>query len=270
VGIFRLAKIKQFLRNLLGDEIATWIHATRFYFLNKTKQKEIDLCLIPLLVHEGDVVIDIGANGADWTQVLSRQVGKSGKVYAFEADPYYAEVTRKIIVLLGLRNVTFFPFGLSDCRETTLLQILDHSNERLSGMGRIIRDELAQGVEREQCLEIRLETLDHLVKDYPDMRRVRFIKCDVEGFELMVYRGAQELLQATRPVVVSEVGGGYLHGYPDVKVFDFFHQLEYDSYVVVSERPLLRRSNEVGEIPEGPRPNRVMIPHELSLNLEIQ
>ncbi len=77
----------------------------RYCWLLRTKPaNEIDMRLIPKLVADGDIVIDIGANSADWTWRLSKQVGDKGKVFAFEADPYYGDVTKKVIKLLRLKE----------------------------------------------------------------------------------------------------------------------------------------------------------------------
>ena len=40
--------------------------------------------------------------------------------------------------------------------------------------------------------------------------RLDFIKCDVEGAELMVFRGAAETLRRFRPAVFAEVNADYM------------------------------------------------------------
>jgi precorrin-6B methylase 2 len=99
---------KQKLRSLLGDRVSTWVHAVRLSWLAmRPQQEQIDMDLVTRLTRPSSIAVDVGANGANWTMVLSRNVGRSGKVFAFEADPYYAEVTRKTIALLHLKNVEF-------------------------------------------------------------------------------------------------------------------------------------------------------------------
>jgi hypothetical protein len=87
-----LSNIKHWLRCCLGDAAASWIHAVRFCLLFDKPEREPEIALIPTLLNEGDIAIDVGANGANWTKALSKAVGVTGKVYAFEADPYYARV----------------------------------------------------------------------------------------------------------------------------------------------------------------------------------
>ena len=266
--------LKQMLRSVLGDEITGWIHAVRMARLAKAafgtlgEEKEPDMALIPVFVKKGEVVVDIGANGADWTLGLSRQVGDKGSVFAFEADPYYAQVTRKTIAVLRLKNVEFFPFGLSDRSEVTMLQVRNALGERVSGMGTIVRNIESQKVDEKKFEAVRLQPLDSIARSYPALYNVRLIKCDVEGFELMVFRGAMDVLKKARPIVITEVGGAHLHGYSDAELFDFFKGLNYTSYVVVVAGRL-RRCERAGDIPEGIRPNRVMIPNEAVVDPKI-
>ncbi|MCI0563271.1 MAG: FkbM family methyltransferase [Nitrososphaera sp.] len=259
--------MKEVLRGTLGDAITGWIHAFRLASIareacaTRKEGREMDMALIPAFVSKGEIVVDVGANGADWTLALSRQVGAEGRVFAFEADPYYAGVTRKTIKVLSLKNVTLFPFGLSDKTEISLLNVRDSLGQRVSGTSTIVRGKRLSEVDRRQFVEISLETLDKVAIPHPKLYKARLIKCDVEGFELMVMRGALGVLERARPVVIVEVGGAHLHGYSDEDLFRFFKSLNYSSYVAVSER-VLRESTQAGQIPEGPRPNRVMIPNE--------
>lgn len=257
--------IKQILRSLLGDEFTSWVHAFRFaYIAVFGKDKEIDKALIPRLVKNGDTVIDIGAAGADWTWCLAQQVGNKGHVFAFEADPYYAEVTRKTIALLRLNNVTFFSYGLSDKNETSFLDILDANNKRAAGSGKVVQNPDIKSIDKRKLVPIRLESLDEIAKLHPALTKTTFIKCDVEGYELKVFQGAKSIFQNARPIVVTEVGGASLHGYEDREVFEFFEKRNYHSYVTVSSTGLVRLSSTPGSIPEGLRPNRIMIPKELT------
>ncbi len=263
----RTARLKQMMRSVLGDRISTSIHAVWFrWLLRRAKSLEAEVHLIPKLVQKGDVVVDIGANGADWTWPLSRQVGPEGYVYAFEADPYYAEVTRKLIALLRLRNVVFFPFGLSDVSESSRLLVTTPDNIRVSGRGRVVRRMGSGDDQIHRTVEVKLEPLDSMVASYPDLASVRLIKCDVEGFELMVFRGASEILAKARPMVITEVGAARKHGYQDADLWRFFSDRDYDCYVVDSDGDSLRPSSSPEDGPPCARPNRIMIPKESELD----
>ena len=68
--------------------------------------------LLPQLVREGDVCIDIGANLGYYSRPLSRLAGDSGRVYSVEPVPVIGRVLRRN--LRGCRNVEILPFALGE------------------------------------------------------------------------------------------------------------------------------------------------------------
>jgi FkbM family methyltransferase len=261
-----LSDYKQIIRRLTGDNVASWLHAFRFFYLIKTNQLnfEEDINLLPNFHLQGTPVIDIGANSANWTAVLSRQVGKKGRVLAFEADPYYAMATGNTIRILGLRNVVFFPFGLSDRSEVLPMAIIDENGQRVSGTGKIFQHKL---LPENRTVNVKLKALDQLTSTYPELLRATLIKCDVEGFELKVFNGAIKIIECARPIIIAEVNDSLDTLHPTL--FDFFGNLCYKSYVTVS-RNMIRSSRYSGDIPEGQRPNRVFLPEEYAIPKSIQ
>jgi len=256
-------KILEALRSILGDRTASWIHAMRYYcLLQASKANEVDMDLVPRLVREGDVVIDIGANSADWTWQLSKQVANSGRVLAFEVDPYYAEVTRKVIRLLRLKNVTFFPFGLSDKTMNAPLQIRTPANRRVVGTGHILTDQLALTNGGGQTVQVQLRSLDEVLEVESLTKRIRLIKCDVEGHELNVFQGAINTLNESRPFVVTEVGHTEYQTDNEQELFSFFQKLNYKCYVVGPDNHSLHVAKLNDYYSTQTRPNRIMIPEE--------
>ena len=61
--------------------------------------------LLPLLVGDGDMVIDVGANIGYYTLLCARLVGKRGLVYAFEPEPQAFALLEQNVALNGYRNV---------------------------------------------------------------------------------------------------------------------------------------------------------------------
>jgi FkbM family methyltransferase len=214
------------------------------------------------LVREGDVVIDIGANSADWTWRLSKQVSNSGRVFAFEVDPYYAEVTRKVIRLLRLKNVTFFPYGLSDKAMNAPLQIRTPDDKRVVGTGHIVNDQWAMEVEEGQTIQVKLMSLDEIPEVKAVIAGIRLIKCDVEGHELNVFQGALKTLNQSRPFVITEVGHTEYHTDNKQQLLSFFQKLNYNCYVVGPDNHSLITEKLSDEFSTGTRPNRIMIPKE--------
>ncbi len=143
-------------------------------------------------------MLDIGANRGVYSYWLSKCVGKKGHVVAFEPQPELhstlSDVERWFLkAKFDLRGV-----ALSDSCGTTTL-----SRNFAGHGGGSIEAESSSHV-ASQAITVEMITLDAIQDSFP--RPVRFIKCDVEGHELSVFKGASELLQTDKPKIVVEIG----------------------------------------------------------------
>ncbi len=221
--------IKAIGRSIFGDRIMSSLHACRFYYRNVTSislHDDIALQNIGNFVHQGEIVVDVGANNANWSYHLARIVGSSGKVLAFEPHPYYAAATQKTLDLHRLRNVELFAFGLAEAHKTAQLQHLGDDGRQLSGRSFIADKTTIAG----QTIEIELRPLDSLVHEHPELARVALIKIDAEGFEYFVVKGAIGVLDRARPLVLAETGHAHLHGVDEDDLFRVLGEHGYRAY----------------------------------------
>lgn len=89
----------------VGEWIARQLITTGGY-----EQRE--LAAMCALVRPGDVVLDVGANIGLHTLHLSRAVGPTGTVHAFEPDPANVALLRRNVERNGCTNVVVHPYGL--------------------------------------------------------------------------------------------------------------------------------------------------------------
>lgn len=136
------------------------------------------------VVRPGDVVFECGAHHGEATILLSRWVGASGRVVAFEPVPRNVEILRRQVEINGLRNVTVVHAAVG--KEPGRLRITDESNAEVAGRS-------GPGIEVEV---VRLD-------DWLD-RGPTVLKIDVEGFEAELLKGAQQILER-RPRVSLEL-----------------------------------------------------------------
>jgi FkbM family methyltransferase len=199
--LFQLSvSTKSLLLRTIGSNRTAWIHAFRFLKVSRSI-REPELLLIPQYLKDGDWGVDVGANGGDWSYRMSRAVGRTGKVLAFEADPYYALVTSRCLNLQRLRNISLYPFGLSDQEVTTRLVIDIGDGQRTSGLSFI-----DVNADSEKSVAVELKMFDAVVsRENIDVSRLRLFKVDVEGHEEEVLRGAQKAIAAARPIIIAEV-----------------------------------------------------------------
>jgi FkbM family methyltransferase len=217
----RTQRIKSWLIEIFGDKFMAYVQALRFvYLLNINRPgRDPELAIIHRFLTKGDIAIDIGANGADWTYHLHHCVGEEGYIYAFEADPYYALATDIAIKLMRLKRVRLFSFGLSKIDEWVPIRVTDSHGLRFSGQSYVDKNACKNDKE---VRVVHLKKLDSMIQDYPQILNTALIKCDVEGYELFVFEGANEVLSQARPFIILEVGNYWKQGYSSHDVYNLF------------------------------------------------
>jgi FkbM family methyltransferase len=180
--------------------------------------------LLPLLA-EDDVFFDVGAHAGGWAVPVSR-VLRRGHVYAFEALPHYGKVLKLTLTLLGRRNVTVIIGAVSDREGAVPVMWKDGQGRRLTG-----KTHIARPGDTGASVSVDALTLDSFSATQAE-RRLRLLKCDVEGAELMVLRGATSIIERWRPLVFCELYEEYCakYGYHARDVFEFFATRGYRAY----------------------------------------
>jgi FkbM family methyltransferase len=154
---------------------------------------------IERFLRPGMVVLDIGAHHGYYTLLASRKVGPTGLVLAIEPSP---RERKKLLLHLRInrcKNVQLESRALGDAEGTAELYLVRGSE---TGCNSLRAPNVAQDTER---LSVPVERLDRVLQDH-GIERVDLIKLDVEGAELSILRGAQQLLsKSSRPVILTEV-----------------------------------------------------------------
>jgi FkbM family methyltransferase len=145
--------------------------------------------IIDRYVRPGDTVLDVGANIGLVTLRLSKRVGSSGTVHAFEPNPAIADRLAASLRASNARNVKLHRIALGDVRGTAQL----HIPNRNAGMASLVDGRF---VDNETC-EVAVCCLDDL-----ELGTIDFIKIDVEGFEENVLRGFSRALQHHPPKII--------------------------------------------------------------------
>lgn len=92
-------------------------------------------------------------------------------------------------------------------------------------------------------------TLDDYFGEKRD-RPVKLIKCDVEGHELEVFKGARVILEQDQPVLLFECEGRHRSGGID-EVFTYLLELGYEGFFIdgKQERPLSEFNEQQHQVP---------------------
>ena len=195
---------------------------------------EPELDLIHPAVSAGDTVLDIGANYGLYSYHLSRAVGPSGRVYAFEPVPFTGDTLEWVGKLLGFRNVELVRKGCSDSNGRMLFTLPLQSTGPLSaGLAHLAqRNNEREGktthfpFQKTEEIQCEVVALDRFL---PSTRNLSFIKCDIEGAELLAFRGAQKIISQHRPTVLCEINPWFLEGFGFrlQELLDFFFSRDY-------------------------------------------
>jgi FkbM family methyltransferase len=179
---------------------------------------EPELQLLPCAIHKGDTVLDIGANFGLYTYHLSQAVGKSGRVYAFEPVPFTYRSLKLVATILHLRNAELIPRGCSDQAGRVRFTVPVQTSGAISaGQAHIgTRQDERKGKEAhvrwEKTKEVEGEVVA-LDQFLPPLANLSFIKCDIEGAELLAFRGAEKTIDHELPTVLCEINPWFLEGF---------------------------------------------------------
>jgi FkbM family methyltransferase len=181
-------------------------------------------CLLPFLQPD-DVFFDVGAHAGAWAVPVSKIV-RGGHVYAFEAFPYYARLLENVVTLLRRTNVTVIVGAVSDKPGQTSIVWKDADGHRLTG-----KTHMSATADADVSVPVPTLTIDGFYAPLAP-RRVRLIKCDVEGAELLVFRGAEQTIAKWRPIVFCEINAEFClrYGHRMEDVFAFFAARSYATF----------------------------------------
>ena len=165
---------------------------SRKLFSRRSTEPEL-IAFLSRVIMPGALAIDVGANIGYISTHLSRCVGETGRVLAFEPDPRSFPFLKKNIELNGCKNAQAYPLGLSDKRGTDQLFLATYATGNTTLYEPTIEsagDRLDRPGHRysESVEIIRLDDLSRML-DFKVGNIQTILKIDVEGLEIRVLMG---------------------------------------------------------------------------------
>jgi len=154
----------------------------------------------PVVVEEGDVVIDCGACIGVASLLFSQKAGKKGRVIAIEPEGKNYEVLKEVSKLNEGRGAPIFPLKVAVYKENRQLA-LDLSAVRIGShtLSPYAKERSSRG-ETFSNLEVQIEALKiDTIIERAGLERVDFIKMDIEGAEVDALLGAEETIKRFKP-----------------------------------------------------------------------
>jgi FkbM family methyltransferase len=134
----------------------------------------------------GGLVIDVGGYAGVTAQWFS---GRAARVIVFEPLPDSAANIREVLRVRGVTNASVHELAISDHIGQAELFVFEHKGH--NSLGRVSSSRCVDSV------QVRTTTLDAFATEHA-IDYIDFLKVDVEGFELEVFKGAVGLLDSAR------------------------------------------------------------------------
>jgi len=201
---------------------------TPLTILNFGNYESAELKIQLQLIQDGDTIFDIGGN-VGWYAIHVAKARPASIIYAFEPVPWTFNEMQKNISLNSINNIQNHNFGFSD--KTGEFEFF--FDPAISGNASLVNVAEKKDIQVFKC---KVNTLDDYTKD--KKLKIDFIKCDVEGAELLVFKGGEATIRENKPIIFAEMlrkWSAKFNYHPNA-IIDFFKTLDYSPYVINGEK----------------------------------
>jgi len=198
-----MSRIRKMLLYSLGEKRYLRLLAGSFQKIYKTGRLGVDyqdIYFLKNLIKPGDVCIDIGAHLGYFTFELSRLTGDNGHVYAIEPMSKFFRTLENMVSGWKLKNITLFQNAMGADTEFVEMGIPKLNNVKKYAYARVkSTHSYLEYLDSERVKNVQGDQL------FGDLKRLDFVKCDVEGLELQVFQSFLETINRFRPVILCEL-----------------------------------------------------------------
>lgn len=179
---------KLFYKNLLSLNWEKVVHENR----------NPELLYLPYFLNPDDIFFDVGANRGEYL-IGANRVLKPKNIYAFEPIP---ALNRKLKHLFASNHIHAVAFSNSAGTARFKIPVISGKEYDTRGTLKLEHKEAGEGKSIE--FDVAVETIDRFV-EAENIKRLDFVKIDVEGFEENVLLGAKHALNKFRPMMIVEI-----------------------------------------------------------------
>lgn len=149
------------------------------------------------ILDKDDVFIDVGSNVGLMTLAASSFVGSGGVVYSFEPYPETYQILSENLILNKTQNVRIYNLALGA------------ESGKASIYSNMVVNRGSSSLLKPSHLDAKGEAVDIIALDEfiekEEIKKIKMIKVDVEGWELEVFLGARKLLSSkAAPIICFE------------------------------------------------------------------
>ena len=208
------------------------------------KNYEKELYIIDHFKDKSKDAIDVGVYRGVYSYKLSKEFNQ---IHSFEPNPLLYPYLNKYLTKI-IPNMTLYNYALSNKNELTNLKIphrgksiFKNNFEEIYKLGCATIHE-NNNFEKFKNYEVECKKLDDVIKD----KEISFIKIDVEGHELSVIEGANNIINKYKPTLLVEIEEKHTKR-PVINTINKIKDFGYKVYFF--------KNNQIKEIIENDIPN---------------
>ena len=179
------------------------------------------------VIHKNDVVIDVGANIGRWSLFVAH-LYKTQMIYAFEPFQETFMKLQKNISLNQQFKIQTVNQAVSDSEGKIAMSVRDCFNTGMNQINLASPDKNLSAVRLDFFCEIN------------NIQKIDVIKIDVEGFEMNVLKGSENLIKQWHPKIICEIDDFLLsqNKTTPTNIFNFLQGLNYQIYQLPEMSPV--------------------------------
>lgn len=174
------------------------------------------------LIRPEDTIIDIGANLGYFSIIFSGIINERGMLFSVEPVKPYRDLLQKKLPVRS--NIKVLPFALGDKNEGLVKlgmpPLLQHLHYLRHGTVTILTDEKIH--DDQLIFEADIKRPGEV---FGNLSKLDYVKCDIEGYETVVFPEMKAVLEKHKPLVQLETWGEQLP-----VMLAFFKSLGYHPY----------------------------------------
>jgi FkbM family methyltransferase len=181
-------------------------------------------------IEGGYTILDIGPQEGNYIYFMRRKLKQSGKIIAFESQPFLHQHLGHLKKILDWKNVELELIRLSNVAGT------EHVHHRLNGRNNsslksAIVINMNEDLDNYFSNKIAVQTLDN----YCESRSIKpnFIRIDDQGNELKILQGAVNILKNYKPKLLVKCEERIAGTQKVLETFKLLKQLNYTGYFVL-------------------------------------
>jgi len=182
--------------------------------------------VIEHFISPGDIVLDCGANFGYNAVLMGKRLNNQGLLIAFEPQRIIYQQLNGNLILNNIFNTITYQIALGDGTQSqTTMRPVNYEDSWVN----IGDTSIGEGGE-----EVSIYKLDDFELD-----KVNFIKMDVQGYELFVLEGGQNLIKSSLPNLFIEIEPHQLIKFniTEAQLIDYIKSFGYRMFKINNEYP---------------------------------